>query len=323
MPDTPTQTHRTLPLLSEIIAFPLYCMAACLHVISVPFGIEPALAMLVTGSLFGLFLVPIAMVWSVLYLLESSGIWPGAVSIFLTWIGLPFAVCYTVQILVLDKLHLEVKHASLIRPRNRIERASNAFFSSAIDYFPLTCIPWSDDASLSPSQQYVFGVHPHGIHCVPLIMFTTPGGPFDKRFPGLIGSSLTGLAATVMFKLPLIREIFIHMGYVDASRPVANKVLESGRSLFVCTGGEEESMVTSMGTDIVVLKKRKGFVRLALAHGAALVPVFGVGNSDTYKVSRRSCWGHPSLDDRNSCMLMSARDTSAPISRAFASLRTL
>jgi 2-acylglycerol O-acyltransferase 2 len=51
---------------------------------------------------------------------------------------------------------------------------------------------------------------------------------------------------------------------------------------FICTGGEEESMRTVVGRDVVVLNKRKGFVRLAVAHGAALVPVFGVGISDLY-----------------------------------------
>ena len=51
----------------------------------------------------------------------------------------------------------------------------------------------------------------------------------------------------------------------------------------VCTGGEEESMYTELGRDSVVLSKTKGFVRLALSHGASLVPVFGVGNTDCYK----------------------------------------
>ncbi|KAL3911872.1 MAG: hypothetical protein SGARI_001433 [Bacillariaceae sp.] len=48
-------------------------------------------------------------------------------------------------------------------------------------------------------------------------------------------------------------------------------------------GGEEESMYTTKGRDIVVLQKRKGFVRLALSYGAELVPVFGVGVTDTYE----------------------------------------
>ena len=147
----------------------------------------------------------------------------------------------------------------------------------------MTCIPWSDDAQLPTTRQYVFAVHPHGIHCMPLSLFTTYGSDFDKKFPNLVGHKITGLAATVIFKLPMVREIFLRWGYVDASRSVAYKVLNCGRSVLVCTGGEEESMYTEKGRDVVVLQNRMGFIRLALAHGADIVPVFGVGNSDTYR----------------------------------------
>ena len=51
--------------------------------------------------------------------------------------------------------------------------------------------------------------------------------------------------------------------------------MKEGRSLFICTGGEEESMLSEVGVGKVVLMKRKGFVRLAVKNGATLVPVFG------------------------------------------------
>ena len=44
----------------------------------------------------------------------------------------------------------------------------------------------------------------------------------------------------------------------------------------------KENVLTSSGEDIVVLQKRKGFVRLALSYGADLVPVFGAGTNDTF-----------------------------------------
>lgn len=59
--------------------------------------------------------------------------------------------------------------------------------------------------------------------------------------------------------------------------------LEQGQSLYIVPGGEEESMWTHQGKDIVVLKHRKGFVRLALSYGADLVPVFGAYNTDVDK----------------------------------------
>lgn len=228
-------------------------------------------------------LIPVAVIGLCLVLVESCGIWTGASTVLFKWVGIPFFLCYVVRILIFYKTHVTVENASPLLPRNAIERAAAKFLGSALEYFPMSCVPWARDASLPTSRQYVFGVHPHGIHCMPLGIFTTKGSEFDRVFPCLVGSKLTGLAATIIFKLPLVREFFIYMGYVDASRSVANEVLACGRSVFVCTGGEAESMLTTVGEDIVVLKRRKGFVRLALAHGADLVPVFGVGNTDLYK----------------------------------------
>jgi len=137
---------------------------------------------------------------------------------------------------------------------------------------------------LDPERQYVFGVHPHGIHCWALNIFAFQGdaSPFDSDTGMTSSGRMTGLAATVIFHIPVVRELFLQMGYVDASRKCATKQMEAGRNLFICTGGEEESMRTVMGGDVVVLKKRKGFVRLAVKHGADLVPVFGLGLSDLY-----------------------------------------
>ena len=41
-------------------------------------------------------------------------------------------------------------------------------------------------------------------------------------------------------------------------------------------------MRSAPGRDVLVLQKRKGFVRLALSYGCPLVPVYGVGVNDLY-----------------------------------------
>ncbi len=44
---------------------------------------------------------------------------------------------------------------------------------------------------------------------------------------------------------------------------------------FVCTGGIEEQLcVNKPGEDVVILKNRKGFEKVALETGANLVPVY-------------------------------------------------
>ena len=284
--------YRLLPWACEIVWFPIVLLCATLHYVCKPLGIEPIVASFITGGLFGMVLIPLAFGACIVYTLEymelisSDTLW-----LITQWIGIPFAVYYVVFILVLDPLHLSVQNANPHPPRYELEVAATAFLSSFLEYFPCTVVPWEQNATLPTMKQYIFAVHPHGIHCTPLAQFTTLNGPFDRRFPGLVGKHITGLAATVMFKLPLVRELFLHMGYVDASREVASRVLERGRSVLVCIGGAEESMYTTQGKDILVLKKRKGFVRLALSYGAELVPVFGVGNTDLYTVRNGALCG--------------------------------
>lgn len=207
--------------------------------------------------------------------IPSSWLWSGIV--------LPFSVAYCVQNLGLDQTHKVVKNSGLLFPRNFVEVAVHGCLGSMFHYHKVTCIPWSEDAKLDPNRQYIFCLHPHGIHPMPLIQFCTPGSELDKRFPGLVGPKLTGIAATVLFKIPVVREAFFHMGYIDASRKVCSAALEQGQSLYIVPGGEEESMWTQQGKDIVVLKHRKGFVRLALSYGVDLVPIFGAYNTDVYK----------------------------------------
>ena len=98
---------------------------------------------------------------------------------------------------------------------------------------------------------------------------------------------IVGVAATIMFKLPVIRELFMTMHYRDAGRKTCERILrggpnEQGSSLFICTGGEAESLQTECGKDKVALLGRNGFVRLALSWGTPLVPVYGLGVTDLY-----------------------------------------
>lgn len=65
-------------------------------------------------------------------------------------------------------------------------------------------------------------------------------------------------------------------------------------------GGAAESLVSAPGTYDLVLGRRKGFVRLALETGAALVPVINFGENDAFhthipaKGSLLERWQHTS-----------------------------
>merc|ERR1712113_1010016 len=56
-------------------------------------------------------------------------------------------------------------------------------------------------------------------------------------------------------------------------------------SLTIVPGGEREQIECQVGEDAVFLRKRKGFVKLAVEHGVPLVPCFAFGEVDFYTTS--------------------------------------
>ena len=75
------------------------------------------------------------------------------------------------------------------------------------------------------------------------------------------------------------------MGAVDAGRTTASRVLDDDCSVAVYPGGSREIFSTDPNSSEtkVYLSKRRGFVKLAIAHGAALVPVFVFGEKRCYR----------------------------------------
>ena len=75
------------------------------------------------------------------------------------------------------------------------------------------------------------------------------------------------------------------MGAADAGRATASRVLDEGISVVVYSGGSREIFDTDPNSTEtkIYLTKRRGFVRLAMRHGADLVPVFVFGEKRCYR----------------------------------------
>ena len=165
------------------------------------------------------------------------------------------------------------------RPLARGGRAASAwlrYFSPAIVVEP----------GLRAGAQYIFACSPHGIHGFGTGFLLAEDSAFYDAAPFLRGR-LVGLGAWILFHLPLVREVFLAAGWRDASRPVAAAALRAGASLYIIIGGEAEALRSAPGRDdaVVAGAGRRGFVRLALAHGAQLVPFYTFRNTDTFRTS--------------------------------------
>lgn len=111
--------------------------------------------------------------------------------------------------------------------------------------------------------------------------FGTRATGFLDLFPGIKPSLLTLLSN---FNIPLYRDYILSMGLAAVSRKSCEYILNSGpgRSIVIVVGGAAESLNARPGTNELVLRRRLGFIRLAIKQKAELVPVFSFGENDLY-----------------------------------------
>jgi 1-acyl-sn-glycerol-3-phosphate acyltransferase len=151
---------------------------------------------------------------------------------------------------------------------------------AATDYFPIQVILEDKQALGDPSQQYVIGYEPHsalptGIPAV----FSSPS-PSLPTF--LRGPRFHSLASSICFAIPFVRQLWYGLGLRPADRGQIERLLKGGGSILLCPGGVQECVLMEHHCERIYLRKRKGFIRMAIKHGAALVPVFAFGQRDHY-----------------------------------------
>lgn len=61
----------------------------------------------------------------------------------------------------------------------------------------------------------------------------------------------------------------------------------TSNAVIVLVGGAKEAFYSRPGNYQIILKSRKGFIKIALKTGASLVPVFSFGEVDVYEQPNR------------------------------------
>ena len=136
-------------------------------------------------------------------------------------------------------------------------------------------------ADAQPNAQFIIAIFPHGTGCDFRIFMD---GMLQEVLPHTHHQIRT-LTASILFRIPVVREFALWTGCIDASRPVAERALDNGRSLALLPGGEAEQIRTEYGKERVYLSRRKGFIKLAMRKNVPVVPVYVFGSSDAYLTS--------------------------------------
>ncbi|XP_014294118.1 2-acylglycerol O-acyltransferase 2 isoform X2 [Halyomorpha halys] len=150
------------------------------------------------------------------------------------------------------------------------------------DYFPIDLVKTAD---LDPNKNYLFCNHPHGLlSTASFINFCLGTSPRTELFPGL-RFFMTSL--DVNLKYPVVRDYGMCLGLISASKKSLTYLLndsKKGNVVILMIGGAEEVIYTIPGKNKLILKKRKGFIKLALKLGCGLVPVFHFGENDLFQL---------------------------------------
>ncbi|XP_056141115.1 2-acylglycerol O-acyltransferase 2 [Lampris incognitus] len=148
------------------------------------------------------------------------------------------------------------------------------------DYFPIKLIKTAD---LDPKNNYVLGFHPHGVLVAGAFAnFCTYATGFRQLFPGL-NSHL--LMLPLWFRTPFFRDYIMCAGLVPSDKESASYLLRQrggGNAVVIAVGGAPEALDAHPGTYNVLLANKKGFIKLAIEHGAHLVPVFSFGENEVF-----------------------------------------
>lgn len=150
-----------------------------------------------------------------------------------------------------------------------------------VEYFPASLIKANPTADFSGERPVLMGYHPHGILSFGVqCNFGTDATGWRDKFPSLSPRICT---LNMNLMIPFLREIMGRMGVIPASAESIKAALKPGNAVILVPGGAAEALDTKSGEYILTLARRTGFFRLALQHGADLVPTFGFGENNIYE----------------------------------------
>eukprot|EP00475_Leptophrys_vorax_P037249 TRINITY_DN63978_c0_g1_i1.p1 TRINITY_DN63978_c0_g1~~TRINITY_DN63978_c0_g1_i1.p1 ORF type:complete len:327 (-),score=3.52 TRINITY_DN63978_c0_g1_i1:252-1232(-) len=163
-----------------------------------------------------------------------------------------------------------------INPHSKFGKRLATFIAKAVPtYFPIKFI-YEDHAALDPKQAHIIALEPHHVFPISALALSPSSGLFPLTNLRILGSSALGL-------VPLVRHIWRWLGMGAATRKEFVKILASGTSCVIIPGGMQESLLMDETKEVLYLRRRLGFVRLAVENNVPLVPIFAFGQRDAYR----------------------------------------
>ncbi|XP_055609792.1 2-acylglycerol O-acyltransferase 2-A-like isoform X2 [Uranotaenia lowii] len=158
-------------------------------------------------------------------------------------------------------------------------------------YFPAKLHKTVD---LPANRNYIFAAFPHGVLSTGCFLsFATDTNGFHFQYPGIRSKVVT---LDMHLITPFFRELCFSWGVASASKECITKLVQApndpddpvntdgftSNAVVIIVGGAAESLNCRPNNYQLILKKRKGFCKIALKTGTPIVPVINFGELDLF-----------------------------------------
>lgn len=134
----------------------------------------------------------------------------------------------------------------------------------------------------------------HGLDNIPrrgAALLTLNHGPVPVDAP-LLGAAVyreqgrlpRALTDHLVFRMPIVRELFMAIGAVDGRHDLADALLAQGNLVMVMPGGAPEAFKSTARAYEIYWRDRIGFARLAIRQQVPVVPAACIGIDELYTV---------------------------------------
>lgn len=139
-----------------------------------------------------------------------------------------------------------------------------------------------------PTGPILYIAHPHGL------FFMAPFFHWAARVTdwpeGL--ARLRPAVHSIFFKIPGVRELMEAHGAIEATEAEIEAALRRGDSVILMPGGVQEIGTSNRKGLTVVIRRRRGYLRIAQRVGCPIVPVLTFGEAELFEPMRGLDWFH-------------------------------
>lgn len=131
------------------------------------------------------------------------------------------------------------------------------------------------EEQLVAGEKYLLAEFPHALYPMGQLLSYGVIDDISKHH------RVSGVVASVLLHTPILRHFYYATGTRAADAKSIQRILKEGGNAAVVVGGIAEMFLDTTDAERIYLRKRAGFVKLAIREGAHIVPVFFFGNTKT------------------------------------------